>query len=113
MSDHELITGLRQLKVQTGSIACLGCGYEQNCSIHGCRIMRLAADQLEQLTGPEGLVAVPATRGDTLRQMTDRELAEELFQFRFDGYAKAMNAEMVLPDTVAGIEGWLKEEMAE
>lgn len=45
--------------------------------------------------------------------MTDRELAEELFQFRFDGYAKAMNAETILPDTVAGIEEWLKDEMAE
>ena len=28
---------------------CLGCGYEHNCSIHGCQIMRQAADQLEDL----------------------------------------------------------------
>lgn len=39
--------------------------------------------------------------------------AEELFQFRFDGYAKAQDAEIVLPDTVQGIENWLKEEMSE
>lgn len=63
--------------------------------------------------GGVGLVMVPATRGDTLRRMTDRKLAEELFQFRFDGYAKAQGAETVLPDTVQGIENWLKEEMSE
>ena len=31
--------------------------------------------------------------------------------FRFDGYARAQDAETVLPDTVQGIENWLKEEM--
>lgn len=54
MTDKKLIAALRRLKVQTGSIACLGCGYEHNCSIHGCHIMRLAADQLEQLAGTVG-----------------------------------------------------------
>ncbi len=61
--------------------------------------------------GGVGLVVVPATRGDVLRRMSDRELAEQLFQFRFDGYAKAQGAETVLPDTVRSIEKWLKEEM--
>ena len=56
---------------------------------------------------------VPATRGDAFRRMTDRELAEELFQFRFDGYAKAQGAETALPDTIHSIENWLKEEMDE
>lgn len=45
--------------------------------------------------------------------MSDRELAVQLFDFRFDGYAKAQDAETVLPDTVQGIENWLKEEMDE
>lgn len=40
MSDRELIAALRRLKVETGSIACLGCGCEHNCSVHGCHIMR-------------------------------------------------------------------------
>lgn len=113
MSDRELITALRRLKVQTGSIACLGCSYEYNCSVHGCRIMRLAAERLERLAGPEGLTAMPITKGYVLRRMTDRELAEELFNFRFDGYAKAQGAEIVLPDTVQGIEKWLKEKVVE
>lgn len=54
MTDRELIAALRRLKVQTGSIACLGCGYEHNCSVHGCRIMRVASERLEQLTGTVG-----------------------------------------------------------
>lgn len=54
MTDRELIAALRRLKVETGRIACLGCGYEYNCSIRGCRIMRLAAERLEQLTGQVG-----------------------------------------------------------
>ena len=54
MTDQELIAALRRLKVETGSIACLGCGYEHDCSIHGCRIMRLAAERLEQLTSAVG-----------------------------------------------------------
>lgn len=54
MNDRELIASLRRLKVETGSISCLGCGYEHNCSVHGCRIMRAAAERLEQLTGAVG-----------------------------------------------------------
>ena len=40
MSDRELIAALRRLKVETGSLVCLGCGYEHNCGIHGCAILR-------------------------------------------------------------------------
>lgn len=50
MTDIELIQALRRMSVETGSLICLGCGYEHNCSIHGCAIMRTAADLLEQLT---------------------------------------------------------------
>lgn len=44
----ELIQALNRLKVQTGSLACLGCGYEHNCSTKGCRILREAVEQLEK-----------------------------------------------------------------
>lgn len=36
--------------VHTGSLVCLGCGYEHNCDIHGCAIVRAAREQLEKLT---------------------------------------------------------------
>ena len=32
--------------METGSIACLGCGHEHNCGIHGCAIIREAAEKL-------------------------------------------------------------------
>lgn len=46
MTINELITALRRLKVETGSLACLGCGHEHNCDIHGCAIIREAAEHL-------------------------------------------------------------------
>lgn len=50
MKDNELIAALRRLRVETGSLACLGCGHEHSCGIHGCAVMRAAADRLEALT---------------------------------------------------------------
>lgn len=46
MTPTELISALRRLEVQTGSFACLGCGHEHNCGIHGCAIIREAADRI-------------------------------------------------------------------
>lgn len=40
MRDEDLLAALRRLKVQTGSLACLGCAYENDCGIHGCAIVR-------------------------------------------------------------------------
>lgn len=107
MTDKELIASLRRLKVQTGSLACMGCGRENNCGVHGCAILRETIAFVEKKLA--GQVAAPDTKGDLLRRMTDRELAEELFNFRFDGYAKAQGAETVLPDSIREIEKWLEE----
>ena len=46
MKTDELIKSLQSLKVQTGSLACLGCGHEHNCGVHGCAILREAAVRL-------------------------------------------------------------------
>lgn len=46
MKDTDLIAALRQMKVNTKSLACLGCGYEDRCSTKGCRLIGLAADRL-------------------------------------------------------------------
>ena len=47
MKTDELIEALRRLKVQTGSLACLGCGHVHNCGTGGCAIIREAADKLQ------------------------------------------------------------------
>ena len=49
MTKPELIAALKRLKVETGSLVCLGCGYEHNCGIHGCVILRAAVDALEAM----------------------------------------------------------------
>lgn len=48
MRDENLLAALRRLKVQTGSLVCLGCGYEHNCGIHGCAILRKTIAWLER-----------------------------------------------------------------
>ena len=47
MNIKELINSLNRLKVQTGSLACLGCGHEHTCGTGGCAIIREAADKLQ------------------------------------------------------------------
>lgn len=50
MRTEEILAALRRLKVETGSLACMGCGREHDCGTHGCRIMREAAELIEKLT---------------------------------------------------------------
>lgn len=63
MTDTELIRSLHRLKVETGSLACWGCGHEHNCGIHGCAIIRQAAERLEELR-QEKVYTLIVTRKD-------------------------------------------------
>ena len=47
MKKAELIKALCRLKVETGSLACMGCGHEHGCSVHGCAIINEAIAQLQ------------------------------------------------------------------
>ena len=47
MDRDKLIAALRMMQVETGSLVCLGCGYEHNCGTHGCAIIREAVEALE------------------------------------------------------------------
>ena len=49
MTDKQLVAQLRNLKVNTKSLACLGCGYEHDCGIHGCHLIGMAADRLNEV----------------------------------------------------------------
>ena len=52
MKTDELIKALGQLKVQTGSLVCLGCRqHEDNCGVHGCALIREAVTQLIEQNG--------------------------------------------------------------
>ena len=50
MKNEEIVRALRRLKVETGSLVCMGCGREHDCGILGCRIVREAAELIERLT---------------------------------------------------------------
>ena len=47
MDYSKTLSALRKLKVNTGSLACFGCGMEHNCGIHGCAIVRNAVEHME------------------------------------------------------------------
>lgn len=49
MDYEKTLEELKHMKVETGSFVCLGCGYEHNCSIHGCAILRDAVVCIEEL----------------------------------------------------------------
>lgn len=48
IDNYKLSARLRKMAVETGSLCCFGCGYEHNCGIHGCRILKQAAQVIEQ-----------------------------------------------------------------
>ena len=48
MTDQQLIGALLRLKVETGSLACAGCGHEHNCSLQGCNILREAVAAIRE-----------------------------------------------------------------
>ena len=87
MTNEEIVKALRCLRVETGSLSCLGCGYEHSCNVHGCQILREAAAQLEHFTAESralrsALASRPAKRAQ--KQARDasvtflREMAKEL-----------------------------------
>lgn len=64
MTKPELIAALRRLKVETGSLVCLGCGHEHSCGIHGCAILREAVAALEADTASRHIMVSRELRED-------------------------------------------------
>lgn len=59
MTISKLIQALNRLKVETGSLACMGCGREHNCSTRGCAILREAIDTLSGFECVDPKVELP------------------------------------------------------
>lgn len=70
---------LQRLKVESGSIVCLGCGHEHNCGIHGCAIIREAVHRLYDFYAVFNEEAVVRLTARCLKVEPGRlrELAEE------------------------------------
>ena len=44
--EHEFERQLRALAIERRPEACLGCGFEHGCSVHGCAVIHAAAERL-------------------------------------------------------------------
>lgn len=97
VTSEEIIKALRCLRVETGSLSCLGCGHEHSCNVHGCQILREAAAQLEHFIAENralrsALASRPAKRAQ--KQARDasvtflREMAKELNAQRAEAEAE-------------------------
>lgn len=51
MKPTDLLTALRHMRVETGSLVCLGCGHEHNCGLYGCALIREVVTQLIEQNG--------------------------------------------------------------
>lgn len=78
MTKNELIKALQRLKVETESIACLGCGHEHNCDILGCAIIREATEKLDDFNAVFNDATIVRLAGQCLKVEPGRlrELAE-------------------------------------
>ena len=76
MTTNDLLEALARLRVETGSLACLGCGHEHNCSTHGCAILRAAADLIERLTAENADLRKEIEWKDMVIALAQRKQAE-------------------------------------
>lgn len=91
MDNKDLLQALRRLKVETGSIACMGCGHEHNCGVHGCAIIREAAEKLGDFNA--------VFNEDTVVRLADRCLEFEPGRLRELAEADRDGRVVVLPFT--------------
>nr|DAR43474.1 MAG TPA: hypothetical protein [Caudoviricetes sp.] len=68
MTTDEILCALDALAVQTGSLACLGCGHEHNCSIHGCTLIREAEQTIKLLIAERGALRRRLAEGDATHE---------------------------------------------
>lgn len=71
------LRAMRTLKVQTGSLICLDCPYEDGCSVHGCAILRNAREHMVDLE--RALRSSEEARSNLFRQLAAaRKQVDEL-----------------------------------
>lgn len=70
---RELARRMREMAVNTGGLNCLGCGYEHKCGVHGCVVLKRAADLLD----PAVDITTPIPL-DRLRELEEAEQAGRL-----------------------------------
>ena len=64
VSNQEIAEKLRDMAVNTGTLNRLGCGFEHNCSVHGCAVLKQAAELISQPNEPLTLKQLRAMNGE-------------------------------------------------
>lgn len=77
MKAEQIVTALKGLKVQTGSLVCMGCGQEHNCGIHGCAIVLAAIQELEQHAGALTVIIENGKQLSAIRALVESLSARE------------------------------------
>lgn len=85
MTNKELVQALR--RIAADNHRCFGCGYEHNCNIHGCQIIKAAADTIARLSAHVGQVEQErdAAIADILGGNYDLDHLRELVQADREG----------------------------
>lgn len=80
---RELARRMREMAVNTGGLNCLGCGYEHNCGVHGCAVLKRAADLIEN---QQHEIAALMQANEALRQQQQWISATERLPVAEDKY---------------------------
>lgn len=115
MDYQKTMRALKRLRVETGSLACFGCGHEHNCSTQGCAILRNAVGLMEAaleratLTPPNE----PLTCGLVDRHGMPLRAGDTVTADKFFVYAVRYGSHNVNPDNCAPAYqvGWYLEIM--
>ena len=91
METNEIMKALNRLKVEIGSLVCLGCGHEHNCGVHGCAVLRETVGLLEKQERQIHIVLNPAFLPGGLKN---------------EEYARICGAMMSIADCVAFLPDW-------
>ena len=116
MDFNATLNTLRKLCVETGSLACLGCGHENNCSIHGCAILRNAIEHMEAaLSNYDSLSALsPPNEPLTQADLDSMDYDKVWIDYGDDGeWALVVNGRIYCLTVLegAGFENILRDEV--
>lgn len=94
----EIIERLRDMAVNTMGLACLGCGFEHGCSVHGCALLKEVAQILIDLQWRDAETELPP-EGELVIAVVSGRPAEHI------ELVEAYQTARVYAD-----EGWIIEE---
>ena len=113
MNKAELIKALKNLKVQTGSLACFGCGHEHNCSTRGCAIIRVAVEELSSSPLSIGDTVYYVVRDNNWRVVEEKVAEVGVNGFFISSVKGGMEPDDYIPYADIGNEWFLSKKEAE